>query len=143
MKLEQIMKEKESLLGGRWFKRKHKDYCVRWNKDEYLFEMLLENCRNKDKTITVYHFNPEDFVVDDWGWVEEWYEGDFKKKYPNGVLCYVWDEIPYHKKYDIAVVVVVVDYVQTSKYPFVAFEGNYWKYAEPVKSNEAPAIIGE
>ena len=88
MKLEQIMKDEDSLLGGKWFKRKYRSYCVRWSEDKYLFEMLAEKCVVKNKAIAVYHFNPEDFGVDDWKWVEEkWYEGNFKKKYPNGVLC--------------------------------------------------------
>ena len=131
MKLEQIMKDRDSLLSGKWFKRKYRSYCVRWNNDKFLFEMLLGDCRNKDKTIVVYHFNPEDFVEDDWEWVKEWYEGDFRKKYPNGILCYVWGDsgIKYMR--------VVTDY----KEPFGwDTDQGYWKNAAPIPKEQAPVI---
>lgn len=143
MKLEQIMKDEDSLLGGRWFKRKHKGYCVRWNEDKHLFEMSLEGCKNKDEIMAVYHFNPEDFVADDWKWNnEKWYEGNFNEKYPAGVICWVWEItddydskiVNYHQE--------IIKNVAIKQNKYVFWNGNkYWDYAEPVAPDEAPAII--
>ena len=68
---------------------------------------------------------------------EKWYEGDFKKKYPNGVLCWVWHYMSPEKYRTI-----VVNYVKDSKYPFLSFDNFTWKCAKPMNSSEAPAIIG-
>ena len=68
---------------------------------------------------------------------EEWYEGDFKKKYPNGVLCWVWDDNLEPKMY------VIIDIDYNSNYKFVTCCRENFKYAKPVRPEEAPAIIGE
>ena len=55
MKLEQIMKDRDSLLSGKLFKQKYASYYVRWNSDKYLFEMLLKKDVAKNKAIATYH----------------------------------------------------------------------------------------
>ena len=147
MKLEEIMKDKDSLFEGRWFKRKYKNFCVRWNNDKCLFERLLEDCNNKDKGIVVYHFNPEDFTSHDWSWFKEkkmWHEGNFKGKYPSGVLCWVWDRtddydsrpINYHQE------IIIDTYIGGNNTTIFKSWSNAYEYAVPVTIDEAPAIIG-
>ena len=138
MKLEEIMKSKNNLFNGVWFKRKNKDYKIRWNYITDKFEYL------HNKEIKDYCFSLDDFEVNNWEWLrdEEWYEGNFKDKYPNGVICWVWDipdncnseRVNCHQEIIKSVV------IKENKYVFC--DGNkYWRYAEPVKSDEAPAII--
>lgn len=67
---------------------------------------------------------------------EQWYEGNFKKKWPNGVLCKVGDNIKYHQ-----IFAIVVDYIPDSQNPFLTINNTLWKSAEPIKPEEAPAII--
>lgn len=67
--------------------------------------------------------------------MEKWYKGDFKKKYPKGVLCWIWKDYPYspiHKR-------VVVDF--DSRIQRFKTDTGTWVYAKPVKPEEAPAII--
>ena len=134
MTLVEIMKNKEKLYSNTPFRRKGKSYCIRWS-EEYGFLRTTSHKKydtNNDE-ICRYNFLPEDFLVDDWEWVEEWYEGDFKKKYPNGVLCWVWGGFvnPFRA--------VVIDYKPSTHY-FIT-ENGCWLNAKPVKPEETPAII--
>ena len=62
---------------------------------------------------------------------EKWYECDFKEKYPNGVLCWVWND-KFNKKYRA----IFINYISNTPYPSWSVEEVSWKYTEP-------AIIGE
>ena len=85
---------------------------------------------NTPKTIV-----PSDFFLD-YEIKEQWYEGDFKKKWPKGVLCWVWDDLNNDKQKRI-----VVDYDPKDELPFITYSRYIFKYAEPIKPEEAPAII--
>ena len=137
MKIEEIMKDKERLYNQTLFRRKGKSFCIRWI-EGYGFEKIT-SCKkydSEDDEVYRYNFIPEDFLVDDWEWVNEWYEVNFKKKYPNGVLCRAWNE-------NTSVYIVVIKDYDKLDERFVDTTGRAWKYAEPIKSEEAPAIIGE
>lgn len=75
------------------------------------------------------------YADDSWEVEEMWYEGDFKAKYPNGVLCLVSTGIRGN-----TYMTCIVDY----KYDvFVDDSGIHYENATPVKSEDAPAIIGD
>ena len=82
-----------------------------------------------------YYLTVDDIIADDWEIKEEWYEGNFKEKYPNGVLCWVWER-------GVASLDIVIDYLVGSDSPFRTRYA-YFKHVEPVKKNEAPVIIGD
>lgn len=121
----------EAIKSGKPFKRKYwkdwikrvKDYCV-WatgvNKNELANDAISIN----------------DILADDWEVKEEWYEGDFKKKYPNGVLCWVWNSYS-----NVINKRVVIDYIPEVQ-KFKTDTGTIVS-ARPVLPSEAPAIIGE
>ena len=135
MTLTEIMKDKERLYNQTPFRRKGRSFCVRWV-ERYGFEKTT-SCKkydSEDDEVYKYNFIPEDFLADDWEWVEEWYEGDLKKKYPNGVLCWTWNEDE-----DNACMNIITDYKFGR---FLTFAKVPYLFAKPVKPEEAPAIIG-
>ena len=76
---------------------------------------------------------------------KKWYEGDFKTRHPNGVLCNVKMYPP-----DPPVRRIIMDYISFKELPFRAqalrafdpfTEG--WAIADPVPPDEAPEILGE
>ena len=100
-------------------------------------KVILKNAdeNNKSKTLS-----DNDILTDDWElFKEKWYEGNFKEKYPNGILCWVWN-------YDRAnrYMHVITDFIY-DECPFV-FDKNgiykEWCSAEPVKTEDVLAIIG-
>ncbi len=133
MTLTEIMKDKERLYNGKPFRRKGRSFCIKWD-EQYGF-VRINSCKECDDELHRYSFIPEDFLADDWEWVEEWYEGDLKKKYPNGVLCRA------SSRETGSYIVVIKDYDEVHK-RFVDTTGWDWEYAELVKREEAPAIIG-
>lgn len=119
----------EAIKSGKYFKRK------KWN-----FYLHVDGYNIYDEKEQIFTLDTTDILADDWEVKEEWYEGDFKKKYPNGVLCWVWDIC------EEKVARVVNDYKQINEYPFIVYEMDRivtFKYAKPVKPSEAPAIVGE
>jgi len=130
MKFEEIIRDKDRLYSGKWFKRRNKSYYIKWN-EKLGFVYITAPCDNED-FLQRYSFSPEDFLSDEWQWVEKWYEGDFKKKHPNGVLCWVWDNGSDKKYIDL-----IVDYSKNKKCP-APFDGvcGNWKNAKPVSKKD-------
>ena len=135
MKLEEIMKDKKRLNSGTLFKQRNKPYCVKWS-EEYGFIEII-SYEEDNKVERAYKFTPNDFIVNDWEWVEKWYKGDFKKKYPNGVVVMAWNDKS-QEKYKT----IMINYIPNTSFPFWTVGEISWKYAEPVKPEDAPAIIG-
>ena len=141
MKLEEIIKNRSNLFEGVWFKRKNKDYSIRWNflRDRFEYQ--------NDKGIKDYcfSFDLDDFGADDWEWLEEkWYEGNFKEKYPAGVICWVWDITDDYDSKRVNVHQEIIKSVAIRQNKYIFWDGNkWWEYAEPVTSDESPAIIGD
>ena len=70
---------------------------------------------------------------------EEWYEGNFKEKYPNGVMCKVWD-----KNDDATYTAIVIDYDKVRAYPFITSELGKYEFAKPITDkNKLPVIFEE
>ncbi len=110
----------EAIKSGKPFKR--------YNWDKWLTEI------NKDIIISL---SREDLMATDWIIQSELFKiKKFKEKYPNGVLCWCWHIDKSNKKLDI-----ILEIKDNVPYPF---KGLYDVYsnAEPVKPEEAPAIIG-
>jgi len=88
-----------------------------------------------------FSFSKEDLLADDWVVKNVWYDG-IGEKYPNGVLCYVWDYdsegLDVNKR-----ITVVVDYVDGDNFPFKTADGDSAMDARPVTTKEAPAILDE
>ena len=80
----------------------------------------------------------EDILRDDYEIKKEWYEGNFKEKYPNGILCRVRNYE--NSKWYPA---IVIDYNFFNAYPFETASGE-WKWAEPIpKDEKLPYILTE
>ncbi len=117
---------KEAIESGRPFKLPELNYWIKVENEEFETE------------VGKFIVKPKDLFRNDWKIKEKWYEGDFKKKWPKGVLCKVWDEA-----HNISMVARVRDYKADEDYPFIVAKGIYrFTHAEPVKPEEAPAIIG-
>ena len=132
----------EAIKSGRPFKRKGLNFYLECQKSNYSGNL----CFYLQCTRAAYTLSGDDILADDWEVLEKWYEGNFKKKYPNGVLCKVGNSEGLYKPYNIK---IITNYVKGDKYPFKSYYGNptgcllEYEYAEPVKPEEAPAIIGE
>ena len=116
----------EAILSEKPFKRKD------W---EFYFK-VRRNSIYLESTNSLFIPKKEDILANDYEIEEKWYEGNFKKKWPNGVLCKVGDNIKYHQ-----IFAIVVDYIPDSQNPFLTINNTLWKSAEPIKPEEAPAII--
>ena len=117
---------KEAVESKRPFKRKDGSY---WCIVNELGEIKAYDYPDYRIYLTTGFIFAEDFVIK-----EEWYE-NFKKKYPNGVWCKVWDDIDKNIKHYR----VVIDYKKNLPFPFITQLGSY-TYAEPTKEG-APVII--
>ena len=118
----------EVLKTGKPFKRKKKTFYLSVNQEGKIgFE---ESGGFIEATLT-----KEDILADDWMIKEEWYEGDFKKKYPKGLICWAWDYDG-----DDKAKVVMIAFNKKSEFPFETEEGCY-RYAEPITKEEAPTIL--
>ena len=67
MTLAEIMRDREELFDGKWFKRKTKPYAVRWNHLKDRFEYKL----GKEIKEFCFQFDLDDFLADDWEWLKE------------------------------------------------------------------------
>ena len=80
---------------------------------------------------------PKQILRNDWMVANQWYQGDnFKNKYPNGVVCWCWNIGDKKKNREI-----VINYIE-GNFPFKTDSSEY-QYAEPIKTKEAPVIIGK
>ena len=120
----------EAIKSGRPFKRKQQAYWMVVNGSN-----IIISDGEYNKYLSYYDIDVKDILTKDWIIKEEWYEGDFKSKWPNGVLCWVWDSNLTSK-----IKMVVIDYRKNLSKPFKTYFYN-WDHAEPVKPEEAPAII--
>ena len=121
---------KEAIESKRPFKRKDWE-C--W----YIVNELDEMCR-LDCPNSKFYANAKAIFAEDWIIKEKWYEGDFKEKYPNGVLCKVWD-----KDEDATYTAIVINYDEHKAYPFITSDLDKYEFAEPITKDKAPAIIKE
>ena len=140
MTIVEIMKDKKRLYNGVPFRRKnrgHLSFLIRWNED-YGFEKISPNGE-----VQHYDFIPDNLLADDWEWVEEWYEGDFKKKYPNGVLCWVWDFTDDYdsKKVNVHQEIIIDTYIDREGNRVFKSRYRTFKYVKPIEPEEAPTII--
>ena len=112
-----------------------KDFKYGDNRDWlYVYETGLICYRS---TIIPAQFLKEEVLGDKWIIKEEWYEGDFKKKYPHGVFCEVK---PVYSSHPLTV--TIIDYHKGKAFPFRA-RGGGWLNAKPIPPEKAPAIIGK
>ena len=119
------MNIQEAIKSGKPFKRKG-------DKDYYSADI---------KASSVIVLDALDLLADDWVIKEEWYEGDFKAKYPNGVLCYVWDGDSSSESEDLKIRVdIIYAYVPDWDFPFRGLSFG-WEHAKPVPKNEMPACL--
>ncbi len=118
----------EAIKSGKPFKRPCHMYWMLVNNDRIVYVSAVGAIN--------WTPNIEDYFADDYFVKEDWYEGDFKKKFPNGVLCWVWDR-GFRKR-----MAIVIGYDKERVHPFLVTYGAYYEYAEPIKPEEAPAIIG-
>ena len=70
---------------------------------------------------------------DKWEIEKEWYECDFKKKYPTGVLCFARNDSEWKKD-------IITDYEVGRIYPFRGTRNN-WIYTKFLSKNEIPVIL--
>ena len=124
----------EAIKTGKPFKRKGWNFYLECQKSNYSGNL----CFYLQCTRTAYTLSGDDILADDWEVLEKWYEGDFEKKYPNGVLCWVWESFR-----DFKIIRVIKDYNPQECYPFLSQDNYRWSRAKPIKPSEAPAIIGE
>ena len=94
-------------------------------------------CVENLKTINL---SKEDILATDYEVCERWFMGNFKDKYPNGVLCYVADT-EHTLDSDEKIVQIIIDYSPNEDFPFTAQNGTYWKIAIPITTDEAPTIL--
>jgi len=138
--LQQLLKRRikmiiqEAFNSNKWFKRP----C--WKHSFKRADKTVVKVDNKDIHFYLNEIlSVKDILADDYILKKEWYEGDFKKKYPNGVWCWVWD------KEDDKIKAVVTNYDKDVPYPFVTTSWCCYKYAKPLTKKEAkeitPAII--
>ena len=107
-------------MGGQWFMPIVEDLGIR-----KLFR------KSHKETIDMI---PIDYADDIWETEEMWYEGDFKNKYPNGVLCLVRTGIK-----GGAYMACIKNYTYGC---FIDDSGVHYENAIPVSPKNAPAIIG-
>ena len=127
----------EAIKSGRPFKRPHYE---NWLVIDELNNKIWFSI-NKGKGGFFPSFSAEDLLANDWIVQEKWYE-NFKKKYPNGVLCWVYIEgmctnemrvvIDYDKEKEVFKTI-------TSSEDGLIFEEH--RSVKPVKPEEAPAIL--
>ena len=113
----------EAIKSGKPFKRKG-------DKDYYSADI---------KASSVIVLDALDLLADDWVIKEEWYEGDFKAKYPNGVLCYVWDDDSIVETSKNRVDIIYA-YIPDWDLPFRGLSTK-WIHAQPVPKSEMPACL--
>ena len=130
---------KEAWETHRLFKRKHWDLWYNKLEEKDSIQAIYENNDSYDSR----KLSLLDILADDWEIEERWYEGDFKKKYPNGVLCYIGQNGNIHKP---IIITIITDYVEGDDRPFKSYYDNCsnleFGYAKPVEPDKAPAIIG-
>jgi len=128
----------EALKSGKPFKRQHWDcwYIVKTKNPKSSFRLY---CKKHEDFLQV---SLEDILANDWITKGEWYEGDFKKKYPNGVYCVILDKgsLYYNK------VTIIYNYdITNAPFPFMGQATGYQK-VRPATKEEVdkilPAIIG-
>lgn len=115
----------EAAKSGRGYKRKHGSYWF------------------INKIGHSYSFLTDDIIADDWELREvkaKWYKGNFKERYPNGVLCYVSGSA--NPKDDHTTFIrIIVDYKTNSVLPFIADNSCEYRQANPASERDAPTII--
>ncbi len=135
MKLTDIITEKERIIKGDWFKRKYKPYCIRWNNDRSIFEKKTVEC-DAEKEVSVYNFEPDDLIADDWEWVKKkWDTISTFNQYKNGILCWVWNDGDPADSVDI-----IFSKKSEGLFKYRGYNKS-WQHAKPVSQDEAPAII--
>jgi len=89
-----------------------------------------------DDDMKYYLLTFSDLLADDYIIKEEkWYDGDFKKKYPNGVLCWV-SNLSYSSDY----VEIIKDY-NSDEEKFISIINEEWNYAKPISKKDAPVFL--
>ena len=130
---------KETYKTNKLFKRK--GWKIWYNKIEERECGIYVIYENND-SYDIRRLSLADIFADDWIVKEEWYKGDFRKKYPNGVLC--WIKLTYDEEWFMT---RITNYNSNKEYCFIEEnkESNYilgYKEAIPVTPEEAPTIIG-
>ena len=134
------MKLQKAIRNGKLFKRPNMKY---WITIFVGFFICLDEEKKRART---YELTKKDVLADDWIIFEDeieekWYEGDFKKKWPNGVLCKVCNNQNTKK--------IIRPIIEYDTNPWLSSGRRfcdgilYWEFAIPVKPEEAPAIIGD
>ena len=121
----------EAIKSGRPFKRPHYE---NWLVIDELNNKIWFSI-NKGRGRFLPSFSAEDLLADDWKIKEKWYEGNFKKKYPNGVLCWCYNENIIN-----GVVDIIINYDEKSNFPFISPRLSY-SQVSPFRPEKAPACI--
>ena len=104
--------------------------------NEWLY-VRANGCICYKGTILPATFTKKDVLSNKWIVKEEWYEGDFKAKYPAGVLCKVSDD---EVNWILAIITL---YGEGEDYPFFTNIPTQWTYAKPVPKEEMPFVLTE
>jgi len=91
---------------------------------------------------TPFPLTEDAIFADTWEIKEEWYKGNFKEKYPNGVCCDINENTEYNNNI-IPVIITDVMYESNETPVFLDALSHEYRYARPLDPEEAPAIIGE
>lgn len=112
------------------------DWSGKWGyfKKDCCGELTLCVHQKNNKVSVIYDIPLEVVISDGWEVEEKWYEGDFKNKYPNGVLCLVRTGIK-----GGAYMACIKNYTYGC---FIDDSGVHYENAIPVSPKNAPAIIG-
>ena len=129
------MKLEEAIKSGREFKRKH---WGNWMKSDGNWLVWTTGRRASANVINAGgSLIVSDILADDYEIKEKWYEGDFKSKYPNGVLCAVRNYCD--ANWERAIVTNYTPEIN-SDYPFVTACGT-WSNVMTLPLEDLPSII--
>ena len=89
-------------------------------------------------TIFPAQFSKEEVLSNKWIVKEEekWYEGNFKEKFPQGVLCKVSCNV---KRWGTD---IIMNYSRDLHHPFIGSRDD-WLNAKPIPKDEIPVILTE
>lgn len=91
-------------------------------------------------TVLPAKFSREDILSDKWIVKKAWFEGDFEKKYPQGVFCRVTN---FENSKWYPAIVLGYTLLNDPEYPFETASGE-WKWAKPIpKGEELPHVLAE
>ena len=116
---------------GRWFKPEHIDYWLTFNDEDNIVSVNTNNivCMDYEDYQKQWELKMN----------EEWWEGDFKKKYPLGVICNVNASQDYNANVRLVIINDVI-YDTNGDILFVDTNGNKWSKVYPIDEIQIPKV---